>query len=201
MEYCGEVLTIKLLKKLKCDIQQSTNLTADAKKAFTYLIDTFIELIPIVKAVHRSVFYITGGKYQISKRLFGINYVLVRYWLKQDHSVYGYKVLGAITLLQTLITIFMFIKKHVKTQSAHQRPQAPQKVDLRDFNRPKSENKTDRTCILCMDTRVNSATIPCGHIFCWNCILEWLSQRNECPICRESTKPSQAIFLLNYQNV
>ena len=37
----------------------------------------------------------------------------------------------------------------------------------------------------------NTATTPCGHKFCFKCIIESLQYRNTCPCCRAILKPSK----------
>ena len=55
-------------------------------------------------------------------------------------------------------------------------------------------------CGVCLNERVNpAAPLGCGHVFCWNCILHWVSNvRAECPLCRAPTKPQDIIPLYNY---
>jgi uncharacterized protein YjbI with pentapeptide repeats len=49
------------------------------------------------------------------------------------------------------------------------------------------ENQT--TCPICRENFNKNHTVsvlPCGHIFCQNCIDLWLNQFSSCPLCRES---------------
>jgi hypothetical protein len=52
-----------------------------------------------------------------------------------------------------------------------------------------------RTCAICMerfhddyddDSDVKVSTMPCGHIFHYNCILQWLQKGHVCPLCRHA---------------
>jgi len=55
-----------------------------------------------------------------------------------------------------------------------------------------------RTCTICMerfhddddddddDSDVKVSTMPCGHIFHYNCILQWLQKGHVCPLCRHA---------------
>ena len=55
-------------------------------------------------------------------------------------------------------------------------------------------------CGICLNERVHpAASSLCGHVFCWNCILHWVSNvRAECPLCRAKTRPQDIVALYNY---
>ena len=33
--------------------------------------------------------------------------------------------------------------------------------------------------------------MPCGHVFCWACVHEWLADKAECPLCRAPLPPGR----------
>lgn len=44
--------------------------------------------------------------------------------------------------------------------------------------------KQQRKCTLCLEEYKDPSVTTCGHVFCWNCIGDWLRERPECPLCR-----------------
>jgi len=48
------------------------------------------------------------------------------------------------------------------------------------------ESGQQRKCTLCLEHLKDPSVTTCGHVFCWDCISEWLTERAECPLCRSS---------------
>mmetsp|Transcript_43779 Transcript_43779/g.85920 ORF Transcript_43779/g.85920 Transcript_43779/m.85920 type:complete len:201 (-) Transcript_43779:29-631(-) len=72
-------------------------------------------------------------------------------------------------------------------------------------NLPYLDNEGTRSCTICLEDYVCdeefAITNECKHVFHSECILRWLEQHNECPICRKqvvnSTKIKEALQLHN----
>lgn len=52
-------------------------------------------------------------------------------------------------------------------------------------------------CTLCLLKRSNSTRLSCGHLFCWECICQWLNHREQCPLCRHPSSHSDLLLLTN----
>lgn len=50
------------------------------------------------------------------------------------------------------------------------------------------KKSTQNACVICFEnfTTQRVATLICGHIFCFKCLLEWSSRKENCPVCETS---------------
>lgn len=75
-------------------------------------------------------------------------------------------------------------------------------IDIFQLQEPSGNKELEinpaNKCTLCLDQRRNPSLTPCGHIFCWDCIMDWLRSKQECPVCREQFFPSRVVPLQNY---
>ncbi|SMN22269.1 similar to Saccharomyces cerevisiae YDR265W PEX10 Peroxisomal membrane E3 ubiquitin ligase, required for for Ubc4p-dependent Pex5p ubiquitination and peroxisomal matrix protein import [Maudiozyma saulgeensis] len=68
-------------------------------------------------------------------------------------------------------------------------------IDLSDKDSFKFIPESSRKCILCLSDMIDPGCAPCGHIYCWKCIINWCKEKEECPLCRQTCKPQQVIPL------
>ncbi|XP_053678725.1 peroxisome biogenesis factor 10 [Anopheles nili] len=193
LEYGGEHVTERVLTYIQTEIDRSEELLPSVKDSLHKFIDTLRVVVPYVRGLHTSLFYINGGKYHISKRLTGINYVLIRNWLKENHSIYGYKVLGYVTLVQLVLALATRYRQY-RAEAKQKRPPARISSSVQSAG----VSTTAHHCALCMDTAKDISATQCGHLFCWHCILNCLDMRQICPICRETVKKTRVVRLQNF---
>lgn len=65
-------------------------------------------------------------------------------------------------------------------EGAEEKPSKPAEDDNRtalDITAIPDVIRASRTCTLCLEERTDSCTTECGHMFCWNCIVGWGSEK------------------------
>jgi peroxin-10 len=195
----GEVVFRNLLRKLEEHLKLSSNVTQlrpEIRSKLLFYAGVMKDLIPYLHRLHKGIFYLDGNYYHISKRFTGVKYILVRQWLKAEVSHSGFKILGVISLLYLLLLAVHTCVSRLKLQPASGDILAVRDVELTE---PETMGSQLR-CTLCLETRKNTSVTPCGHLFCWNCILEWVQTQQICPLCRERVMPSRVVLLQNYDS-
>uniref|UniRef100_UPI0037E83910 peroxisome biogenesis factor 10 isoform X2 n=1 Tax=Semicossyphus pulcher TaxID=241346 RepID=UPI0037E83910 len=182
---------------LKRWMQQAVGLlTEQQRRACLPVVFVLQQSLTLLHRLHVALFYISGSFYHLSKRAAGISYLRVMGLTGEDGTIRSsYRLLGALSLLQLLITVCLQLNNFRQRQRARQewklyRTLSPQ--------RTQSSGSRAARCILCLEERRHSTSTPCGHLFCWECITEWCNTKAECPLCREKFQPHRLVYLRNY---
>ncbi|CAG9764538.1 unnamed protein product [Ceutorhynchus assimilis] len=183
----GEPLIDKVLTYTETSVKKSPSLTQRAKDELVKFIQIFMEHKFTIKRIHHSLFYIGGKYYNIANRITGIKYVLLRDWMHDDSFSGSFKILGQLSLFYILFTlIYQIISIDSQFNSK----------DIQNISENISQSA--KTCVLCVDNIKSPTATPCGHVFCWNCLCDYLNYQKACPICRDEILPSRIMFLQNY---
>jgi len=147
--------------------------------------------------LHLAIFFIEGVYLQIAKRVTSINYIYTR--KPQDHGL-NFRNVGRLMLIQIAIEIIKFFYKCYKAYVKKKGKEVASKEEkaIRKISKDTTiSHDESKICPLCFDFRKNSACTPCGHLFCWECIMKNCLIKEECPQCRKTCKPNKIIQIRN----
>jgi len=140
-----------------------------------------IAFLNIMGRVHIAVFFFSGVFYEFTKRIMNVRNIFNREYVEERPR---YAILGVLIFLQMIISLFIFVKQALRPAKLSQLEENSESVDLQIQQLVSSTNR----CSLCMDIRKNPTSTSCGHLFCWECIVEWCNNKSECPFCRTPQK-------------
>lgn len=52
-----------------------------------------------------------------------------------------------------------------------------------------------RKCTLCLEGMKDPSVTTCGHVFCWQCVTDWLREQPMCPLCRQGSRVQHVLPL------
>jgi hypothetical protein len=179
----------------------------------------FEKFIEFTSRINKSLFLIYGDYYEISTRILKIIHVYLPpvSKAKQNFQI-QFKRIGQIMMLQILITISLCLFKigrlsfktlrlyfQIKKRALFKKKQIlnseDEKVNPQLINSQEENLILQKECSLCYNQMKYLSATSCGHIFCWECIIQALENKNECPICRKPTLPQQVVLLQNFQMI
>lgn len=156
------------------------------------------------------VLFLTGNRSNILQLALNVHYS-TRKQIGEGRiiSIDGYRALGLMLAVKSLINIgkTLIDIKAKYCNSAYDSMKRQLKLRHKSDNvKSIKEDKTisknrqsDKTCLLCLDIRSNTSSTLCGHLFCWNCIVEYLQLNPKCPVCRSKCLVENVIHLANYE--
>ncbi|KOC65276.1 Peroxisome biogenesis factor 10 [Habropoda laboriosa] len=181
LECFGERVLLRLLKRLELSVNSpDSELTPAAAMFLNSFISKMYTTIPILILVHKGLFYMFGRYYSLGKRAAGVDYAKVYGRRPTDTISWGLRLLGIVTLVQCALKMWRNSNSENDTDKYLKADEKHSKLE----------------CRLCLE-RMSTTTTPCGHLFCWSCLTDWLNSKPQCPLCREHVVPSRIVHVMN----
>ncbi|XP_034253219.1 peroxisome biogenesis factor 10 [Thrips palmi] len=208
LECFGGIVCERLIAAFKRQLLIPSDLTVEARASLLEGLGALKSTLVFLTRLHKGVFYWGGEYFQLSKRLAGIRYVLVRRWLKDHSTRQGFQLLSTVTMFQlfiyTAISSFRWAQTIPATFPRLKKSLAVSNSSLEEDEPNQSSSGAGAAyyrCSLCLEPRTQDTAAPCGHVFCWSCITEWLQTRAQCPLCRDFVEVSRLIPIQNIARI
>ena len=150
------------------------------------------ELVDACERLHRAVFVVRGSVLLLSHRFAGLRHVRHSAFSPPSTSIAG---VGVLLLLQLALDLTSYLRRAFLNRR-HARLTARSAGSSATPEVPPSPQA--RICSLCLGQRRHPSLAPCGHVYCWSCLHEWLADKRECPLCRKECAPQSVRCLQRY---
>ena len=160
---------------------------------------------PILSRIHLASFYWAGEYLDPAKRLVRARYAFTREPAAQRPT---YRILSVFILIQMGMQFSNFVEdKLAKGEDSPSSSSGSSSVvvecvpsltnDEAEAQSQRAQSLFSNACGICLSPLRSPACPPCGHVYCYECIVESCLAKSECPLCRRQASPQsvQCIYV------
>jgi peroxin-10 len=162
---------------------------------------TWLTLLVIVQRAHLGLFYLYGTFPELSFRLANLRYIFTR---EPRVNRPSYTILGMLIFLQLALQSAGFARTKLKERRGMEDsnseelggvsliPSCSDDEGVSDGNGGAAGGVAHK-CGICLEVMGAPSCPPCGHLYCYECIVESLTSKAECPLCRQQATASSVL--------
>jgi len=179
-------------------------MSANASRGYSFVVIAGMILsgAAILSRLHLAAFYWKGDYLDPIKRLFQARYVFTRepaaqrptYWILSVFILFQLGLQGSSTLIE-----FVQRQLGVTPASALRAGDCVPSLTTDDEEDRQSRLSAlfSNPCGICLSPLKSPSCPPCGHVYCYECIVESCVAKSECPLCRRQASPQsvQCIYV------
>ena len=161
--------------------------------------------------LHRTLFYLVGTYLSLAAQLTSYRYLCLSPRLQQAFTKENVYLIPG--LLRAFVDVVTLLRDLYRLHVVHQRNARERtrriinggrltrvEEEISSATREEHEGAASTgQCMLCFESRKVPTAAVCGHIFCWECIRDWLLRERFCPLCRHECRPAELVPLVGYR--
>lgn len=154
---------------------------------FTQLKSSFELFLDLFRKLNICSSFFNGTYIDLAKYILSIKYLSVNQRKATNLNDVSLKIVGYLSIIEIILSLVVHFKLMNKSQKNSSNTPEQNSVSV----------SSNQKCLLCFSCISEPTLTECGHVFCWHCLLEWLSYKQQCPLCKHDIRNNRVIYLHN----